>query len=741
MTSSTNTRSLARTLTLQAVGLLSVVLLGSSVLISTVAEERSRERIVQWVGDKAQSVADAIDASDATARMMTERAYKPFRQQFAEQFDLDASSGHLKSWGMLLNDDFSSVDAFAKTNGGVATIFMRKGDDFERVTTSLKKENGERAMGTLLARDHPAYPLMLQGQTYTGRAVLFGTPYMTHYEAVKNAAGQVVGILFIGFDVSAFQSAMVKLVNEAHFFDTGRTLVIDPRKQNADAVFVVHPKAVGKKVLEVYPDAGPALDAMRANAQVFHPGGPALSGEAMGADPWLAKRSAKAGGWWVVAQVSDDEAMATHWATIYAFWGLLGVATAVVAFGLYVLIRRNVSAPLGELSRTVTAVAQGDLSHAFATERRDEIGRLVREVEGMRQRFVDMMRELRTAADNIGVASSEIASGNHDLSARTEQTASSLQQTAASMEELTATVRTSADSARQANQLAASASEIAVRGGEVVNQVVATMQEIHHSSQKINDIIGTIDGIAFQTNILALNAAVEAARAGEQGRGFAVVASEVRNLAQRSAEAAKEIKGLIGTSVDKVDVGTRLVADAGQTMSEIVGSIQRVSDIVGEITAAAGEQSDGIGQVNVAVSQLDQMTQQNAALVEESAAAAQSLKDQAARLAQVMSVFRLDAHASASAPVVSVSAPASRALSARAIHAAPLRPAPAKALSAPAHKPKAAALPRPAATNPAAPAVASVASAPAPAPASTPVPAAPKNIPVPASAEGDWESF
>ncbi|WP_310564009.1 methyl-accepting chemotaxis protein [Hydrogenophaga sp.] len=320
-----------------------------------------------------------------------------------------------------------------------------------------------------------------------------------------------------------------------------------------------------------------------------------------------------------------------------------GVALlAMAGFGWIVLrgVVRQIGGEPGEAVAVMQDVARGNLAVRLQGV---PPGSVLAALGEMVEALQKLVTQVRGASDNIGVASSEIASGNHDLSARTEQTASSLQQTAASMEELTATVRTSADSARQANQLAASASEIAVRGGEVVNQVVATMQEIHHSSQKINDIIGTIDGIAFQTNILALNAAVEAARAGEQGRGFAVVASEVRNLAQRSAEAAKEIKGLIGTSVDKVDVGTRLVADAGQTMSEIVGSIQRVSDIVGEITAAAGEQSDGIGQVNVAVSQLDQMTQQNAALVEESAAAAQSLKDQAARLAQVVAVFRTTA--------------------------------------------------------------------------------------------------
>jgi methyl-accepting chemotaxis protein len=317
----------------------------------------------------------------------------------------------------------------------------------------------------------------------------------------------------------------------------------------------------------------------------------------------------------------------------------LFVAIAAVVFSWFAQRRivRNIDIGLDAAAR----VAQGQLDVTPHSDDKDEVGALLRALGSMVGQLRSSIQTVKDATESIGTASAEIATGNQDLSARTEQTASNLQQTASSMEQLTGTVKQSADSARQANQLASSAAEVAARGGVVVSQVVATMEDINASSKKIADIIGVIDGIAFQTNILALNAAVEAARAGEQGRGFAVVASEVRSLAQRSAEAAKEIKGLIGASVEKVEGGSRLVADAGQTMKEIVGSVQRVSDIIGEITAAASEQSEGIGQVNGAVTQLDQMTQQNAALVEESAAAAESLKEQAVRLAQVVGTFKV----------------------------------------------------------------------------------------------------
>ncbi len=310
--------------------------------------------------------------------------------------------------------------------------------------------------------------------------------------------------------------------------------------------------------------------------------------------------------------------------------------------GAWFLIRA-IKQPLDQAIGIASRIAEGDLSTPIDTRRSDEFGQLMQALQTMTGSLARLVSEVRHSTDGISTASSEIATGNQDLSSRTELTASSLQETASSMEQLTGTVQHSAQSAHQANQLAGTASEAAQRGGAVVSQVVDTMQEIATSSKKIADIIGVIDGIAFQTNILALNAAVEAARAGEQGRGFAVVAGEVRTLAQRSAQAAREIKSLIVTSTDRVDSGAKLVSEAGSAMDEIVSAIQRVTDMMRDISASASEQSDGIVQVNQAVTQLDQMTQQNAALVEQSAAAAESLREQARRLSGAVNVFRLAA--------------------------------------------------------------------------------------------------
>jgi len=339
-------------------------------------------------------------------------------------------------------------------------------------------------------------------------------------------------------------------------------------------------------------------------------------------------------------------------AVISAEWAMVIAAliAAVVAIVCAAYITTTITTPINDAVRVAQTVASGDLTSRIEVTTTEETGQLLQALKDMNTSLIQIVGQVRGGTDTIATASAQIASGNLDLSSRTEEQASSLEETASSMEELTSTVRQNADNARQANTLAANASSVAVRGGGVVARVVETMDAINASSARVVDIISVIDGIAFQTNILALNAAVEAARAGEQGRGFAVVAGEVRTLAHRSAAAAKEIKALIGDSVDKVGEGSKLVSEAGQTMSDIVDSVQRVTDIMGEITMATQEQSSGIDQINMAVSQMDTVTQQNAALVEEAAAAAASLEDQAARLAQVVSVFRLDETVARRAP-------------------------------------------------------------------------------------------
>ena len=411
------------------------------------------------------------------------------------------------------------------------------------------------------------------------------------------------------------------------------------------------------------------------------------------------------------------------------------VQIAAAAVGLVLLatlagagwLIRSIQQPLAEANALAERIAGGDLSATDNVTRGDEFGELLRALYAMSGSLGRMVQQVRQSTDSIATASSQIASGNHDLSARTEQTASNLQETAAAMEEFSSTIAQSASSAQQASTLAAGASGVARRGGEVVGQVVTTMEEINHSSKKIADIIGVIDSIAFQTNILALNAAVEAARAGEQGRGFAVVASEVRSLAGRSAEAAKEIKELINVSVERVDAGTRLVQDAGTTMHDIVQSVQRVTDMIGEITAASTEQSTGISQVTQAVGNLDQMTQQNAALVEESAAAAQSLHEQAEQLAQVVSAFKVQGGSLAPVAARPAAAVPTWARTPAATPAVPRTVAkPASKLATP---------PRPAAK------VASPSRTTARAAAPAAARHAPAGLPAPAPADGDWESF
>ena len=490
----------------------------------------------------------------------------------------------LRNGRTVLNLNFSIPDQFSARTGASATIFIKHGDEFVRISTSVKKENGDRAVGTLLDRSHAGYQALLAGQSYIGYAQLFGKQYMTQYDPILDLRGNVIAVLYVGINVSErFTLGISAKVSLAAFGVLG-------------VIFALYVWALGA-----------ALTGLASAPTALRP-----------------------------------DAMMQAIAQLQARYAGVALFAVLVAVGLlYLLLQKMMAQPLREAMSAAQQLASGDLTTQVHVGRRDEIGYLMQAINGVGVGLAGVVGSVRKGTDQINIASGEIAIGNQDLSARTESQAGALGQTAASMGKFTTTVRRNAESARQASLLVSSASDHAVKGGEVVGQVVMTMHSIKESSRKIADIIGVIDGIAFQTNILALNASVEAARAGEQGRGFAVVATEVRNLAQRSATAAKEIKGLIADSVEKVDNGSRLADQAGNTMQEIVASVRNVTGIMSEIAVASTEQSNEIEEVNRAIGAMDEMTQQTAALVEQAAAAAESLHDQAEQLSKNVSIFKL----------------------------------------------------------------------------------------------------
>jgi len=621
-----------------------VVFAGFVAGISQSTSRLVNERANVEIADKTRLVVDLLDALDKDRRERTSELAKSFQAKLAGTFELDttaAASPVLKLNGQPIDADMGLVDRFTADSGAVATVFAKRGDDFVRVVTSLKNDKGERSVNTLLDRNHPAYRAILDGKSFIGFATLFGRQYITQYDTIRDAGGQVIGISFVGLDISGYVRQLKSTVTALTVGKTGYFYILDARPGPTLGAVVAHPNAEGKNFL----DAKDA-DGREFVKEIFERKNGSLRYLAAegGTDPRERLVSfTHFDSWkWVIAGGAYADEFTEEVRGLRNMYAALGVALVILMAGLvYWLIRRLVIHPLAQASTAAQALARGDLSVQMCVERQDEIGRLIGSMNRIGHGLTDVVSTVRRGSEGVATASAEIAQGNQDLSTRTESQASALQQTAASMEQLGTTVRQNADNAREANQLALSASNVAIEGGEVVAQVVKTMQGIDDASRKITDIISVIDGIAFQTNILALNAAVEAARAGEQGRGFAVVAAEVRALAGRSAAAAKEIKTLIDDSVTRVGEGSALVDRAGANMQDVVTSIKRVTDIMGEISDASTEQSLGVGQVGEAVTQMDHATQQNAALVEEMAAAASSLNSQAQSLVSTVAVFKL----------------------------------------------------------------------------------------------------
>jgi len=634
--------------------IVSAVLLSFIALISYGVKEQSTRKATADVIEKTRMVVDMLDSFDQGLRSQVGIEAKVFSASFKDEFALDSSRSIdvagvatpvLQSSAGELNGNFSSLDKFTTQLGAVATVFVRKGDDFVRISTSLKNTNGERAIGTLLDRSNPAYQALQNGKSYVGVVSLFGRHYMTQYDPIRDSSGKVIAAFFVGLDFTQSIKDIKDKIRAMTLGASGYYYALDASDGPDSGMAVIHPTKEGKIILASKDNDGREFikKIIETKQGIIHyPWVNKERGETQVRDKLVAFYPMKNWNWIVAGGVYSDEYTkeADQLAHQYQIAGVL--LLLIMSVGLYYLMRVRLTIPLQAATAVAKNMAQGDLSTAMTVTRTDEIGQLMDAINGIGSGLAMVVDHVRVSTSMIAKSSQEISEGNASLSARTESQASSLEQTAASMQELTGTVRKNSDSARQANELVISTSDIASKGAQVVTQVIETMESIKTSSHKIVDIIGLIDGIAFQTNILALNASVEAARAGEQGRGFAVVAAEVRNLAQRAAGAAKEISSLIQDSVKMVDVGNMFAEKTGSTMTEILDSVGRVTRIMSEINAASQEQSSGIEQVNAAVAQMDEMTQQNAALVEEAAAASAAMHEQADILVEAVGVFKLD---------------------------------------------------------------------------------------------------
>ncbi|QRM25108.1 methyl-accepting chemotaxis protein [Burkholderia pseudomallei] len=621
------------------------------------------------IDEKDRSIAAMIALFDEALTAEASRAMTLFASFLPAGYALDAArtidvagvaTPALTAGGQMLNLDFSIPDQFLQKSGAIATIFARRGDDFVRVTTSLKKQDGSRAIGTLLDRKGPAYAPLVAGRTYTGLATLFGKRYITQYKPIADASGAIVGALFVGIDVGAEMRLVENGIRQLKIGEHGYYFVLDASDGPARGTLLVHPARAGQRADDA---AAPYAQMLAAKeGQLSYTSTDAAAGDDGPRAKFVSFVTVPQWQWLVGGIAIDDEVMAGMRATRNRF-AAIGCAFVLAFAALFVaVVKRVVSRPLDAAAHASERFAAGDLSVRIgahgkhdkhdardgaarppASGRSDEIGRLVRAVDGIGDGLARIVAQVRRGAADIAHGTVTIAAGSSDMAARIATQASSVEQTAASMEQITAAVQQNADHAAQASALATGASSAATTGGAAVQRVVATMGDIQGVARRIAEITGVIEGIAFQTNILALNAAVEAARAGEHGRGFAVVAGEVRALAQRSAAAAKEIDALVGESATTAEHGFRIAEDARAAMQDIVARVDQVRAIIAEISAASREQSSGIEQVNLAVTQIGAATQQNATLIADAERAAAALRDEAAQLAHAVSVFRLAA--------------------------------------------------------------------------------------------------
>ncbi|WP_413194679.1 Cache 3/Cache 2 fusion domain-containing protein [Pararobbsia alpina] len=641
-------QSIGAKLALLACGIVAVLFAFFAWSLTSTAGSLVREEAVASIHEQDRGIADMVAMYNASLNAEVDHFMGLFASFLPSTFSVDetqtvAINGKptptMKAGDQTLNLDFSIPDAFLARTGAISTIFARSGDDFVRVTTSLKQQNGERAIGTLLDRKGPAYGPVSSGGMYLGIAKLFGKQYITKYQAVKDANGRVIGALFVGVDISEQYAAVRQKILDKKIGQHGYFFALDASNGPNRGKFLVHPDSEGKAPDDADGVYRQMLDTK--NGLIEYKAVDTASGYTDARHRIVSYTAVPEWNWIVAGSADRDELLADVMTARNRAFSI--GAALVVAFALFfvTVTRKLVVRPLDEVVTLSERFAEGDLRARLETSRADEIGRLMTSIDKMGNGLANIVAEVRDVAGDISNGTDSIAQDSGEIALRISTQASSLEQTAASMEELTSTVHRNAENAHEADRLVASAASAAVDGGEAVTRVVSTMGDISDSAKRIGDITSVIEGIAFQTNILALNAAVESARAGEHGRGFAVVASEVRALAQRSAQAAKEIGALIEESVTKVEHGYKIAEQASETMRDIVTRVEQVNSIMSDINIASREQSTGIEQINIAVTQIGEATQQSADLVATAEQSAGDLKVQGARLAEVVSIFKI----------------------------------------------------------------------------------------------------
>ncbi len=615
-------------------GAIVVLLGGFAVYLNTEIHGINERDETQKLKNTVALIHGLVAQTDQILRQQADAWSRSFRTTLGNGYSLDekASPPVLKLNNVAMNGRSFEVDAFSGGGqGNVATLFVRSGDDFLRVATSVKKEDGSRAVGTPLGKEHPGYSALIAGQSYTGKAKLFGRDYMTRYEPIHDPQGKVIGLTFIGMDIKSSLDYVKHTIRDVKLGESGYAYVLDGGAGSAAGTLLVHPAKEGVNIADSQDSSGNYFIReilTKRSGLIVYPWLNKEAGETRARDKIVVFDEYK--DWqWIIAAGSYAEEIFSLASRVKK---LMVVATFVLTILLLLVLvyylNRMVIAPMKDLVLTARSIADGDLTVKIGTTRKDEVGKVLTSMHDMVERLKRIIVEVRTAADNLSNASGQVSATAQSLSQSSSQQAASVEQTSASMEQISASITQNTENARATDVMAAKAAKDAGDGGEAVMRTVSAMQSIAGK-------IGIIDDIAYQTNLLALNAAIEAARAGEHGKGFAVVASEVRKLAERSQVAAQEIGGLASSSVSQAE-------SAGALLTRMVPAIRKTSDLVQEIASASAEQSSGVAQINGAIGQLSQATQQSASASEELAATAEELESQAEQLQETMTFFHLD---------------------------------------------------------------------------------------------------